>query len=58
MDLESVEKNHIAHILGFTKGNKVEAARLLKIGIATLYRKIEHYRLNLNSDNELKNIHT
>jgi transcriptional regulator with PAS, ATPase and Fis domain len=45
-DLESVEKNHIKHILNQTKGNKIKAAGLLKIGIATLYRKIEQYKLN------------
>lgn len=28
-----------------TKGNKAETARLLEIGIATLYRKIEEYHL-------------
>lgn len=49
MDLSSIEKFHIQRILNLTKGNKVEAARLLKIGVATLYRKIETYGLNLNS---------
>ena len=44
-DLASAEKHHIQRILGFTKGNKVEAARLLNIGLTTLYRKIEEYRL-------------
>ena len=44
-DLASAEKQHIQRILGFTKGNKVEAARLLNIGLTTLYRKIEEYRL-------------
>jgi len=58
MDLESIEKKHIRHILEITKGNKVEAARLLKIGIATLYRKIDYFGLNINSGNEFKNIHT
>ncbi|MEG0789400.1 MAG: helix-turn-helix domain-containing protein, partial [Alistipes sp.] len=27
----------------YTAGNKTEAARLLKIGLTTLYRKIEEY---------------
>lgn len=41
----SVEKLHIQKVLNHTKGNKAEAARLLEIGIATLYRKIEEYKL-------------
>lgn len=41
--LQSVEKLHIQKILNHTRGNKAEAARLLEIGIATLYRKIEEY---------------
>lgn len=41
--LQSVEKLHIQKILNHTRGNKAEAARLLEIGIATLYRKIEDY---------------
>lgn len=44
-DLNSVEKQHIAIVMAHTKGNKVEAARLLNIGLTTLYRKIEEYRL-------------
>ncbi|GAB3959682.1 sigma-54 dependent transcriptional regulator [Spirosoma harenae] len=44
-DLETVEKKHIAHILNFTNGNKAETARLLGIGLSTLYRKIEQYQL-------------
>jgi DNA-binding NtrC family response regulator len=44
--LQSVEKLHIQKVLNHTHGNKAEAARLLEIGIATLYRKIEEYRLN------------
>lgn len=43
--LESMEKLHIQKVLAFTHGNKAEAARLLDIGIATLYRKIEHYKI-------------
>lgn len=44
-DLNSVEKQHIAKVMVYTKGNKVEAARLLNIGLTTLYRKIEEYQL-------------
>ncbi|WP_229723873.1 sigma-54-dependent transcriptional regulator [Chryseobacterium sp.] len=44
--LQSVEKLHIQKVLNHTHGNKAEAARLLEIGIATLYRKIEEYRLS------------
>lgn len=42
-DLASVEKLHILKVLNHTKGNKTEAARLLNIGLTTLYRKIEEY---------------
>lgn len=45
-DLATVEKNHIQKILHYTKGNKTETARLLNIGLTTLYRKIEEYQLN------------
>ena len=44
-DLASVEKLHIQRVLIHTKGNKTEAARLLNIGLTTLYRKIEEYTL-------------
>lgn len=44
-DLHSIEKQHIAKVMAYTKGNKVEAARLLNIGLTTLYRKIEEYQL-------------
>ena len=43
--MANIEKQHIQKILKFTKGNKAEAARLMEIGIATLYRKIEEYQL-------------
>ena len=48
LDLESMERQHIHKILHLTKGNKMEAARLLKIGVATLYRKITAYRITNN----------
>jgi two-component system NtrC family response regulator len=36
---------HIQKVLKYTRGNKVEASKLLCIGLTTLYRKIEEYRL-------------
>ncbi len=42
-DLTSVEKLHIQRVLNHTKGNKTETAKLLNIGLTTLYRKIEEY---------------
>ncbi|CAG5068839.1 Regulatory protein AtoC [Dyadobacter sp. CECT 9623] len=43
--LASAEKLHLRKVLNHTNGNKAEAARLLEIGIATLYRKVEEYKL-------------
>jgi DNA-binding NtrC family response regulator len=43
--MRSLEKEHIQKVIQYTKGNKAEAARLLEIGIATLYRKLEEYHL-------------
>lgn len=44
-ELSVMEKVHISRVLEYTKGNKTEAARLLKIGLTTLYRKIEEYNI-------------
>ncbi len=44
-DLASVEKLHLQRMLNHTKGNKTETAKLLNIGLTTLYRKIEEYKL-------------
>ena len=44
-ELAAMERRHIARVLEFTKGNKTETARLLKIGLTTLYRKIEEYKI-------------
>ena len=41
--LDDLERRHILRVLEHTAGNKAEAARLLGIGIATLYRKLESY---------------
>lgn len=43
--LANVEQSHIQRVLNHTKGNKTETARLLGIGLTTLYRKIEEYGL-------------
>ena len=44
-ELAEIERQHILKVLLHTKGNKTEAARLLNIGLTTLYRKIEEYKL-------------
>ncbi|MEG1555873.1 MAG: sigma-54 dependent transcriptional regulator [Bacteroidales bacterium] len=44
-DLSTVERRHISRVLEYTNGNKTEAARLLKIGLTTLYRKLEEYEI-------------
>ena len=45
LELQSIEKQHIIKVLAYTKGNKTEAARLMAIGLTTLYRKIDEYQL-------------
>jgi two-component system NtrC family response regulator len=44
--MQSVEKLHIQKVLNYTNGNKAETARLLEIGIATLYRKLDEYNIH------------
>jgi DNA-binding NtrC family response regulator len=41
--LEAVEREHVLQALQATEGDKVEAAELLGIGLATLYRKLKAY---------------
>jgi two-component system, NtrC family, response regulator len=41
--MESIEKEHIIKILNKTSNNKIETAKLLKIGLTTLYRKLKDY---------------
>lgn len=43
--MASAEKLHIQKVLNYAKGNKAEAARLLEIGVSTLYRKMEEFGL-------------
>lgn len=46
LSLASVEKNHIQKVLQYTKGNKTKTAVLLGIGLTTLYRKMEEYKIS------------
>ena len=46
MSLEDIEKNAIISTLTLTRGNKTQAAKILKIGRKTLHRKLEDYGLN------------
>lgn len=43
--LAQAERLHIQKVFRHTGGNKAETARLLEIGIATLYRKLEEYKI-------------
>jgi two-component system NtrC family response regulator len=47
MKMETIEKQHIMKVLKHTRGNKTETARLLGIGLTTLYRKIEELKITL-----------
>lgn len=46
LDMASLEEKHIKKVLQYTTGNKTETARLLGIGLATLYRKMEQYQIS------------
>jgi two-component system NtrC family response regulator len=46
VDLATIERQHIKKILGRTNGNKTETARLLGIGLTTLYRKLDEYKIS------------
>jgi DNA-binding NtrC family response regulator len=43
--LEDMEREHIRRVLEITGNNRTEAAKILKIGERTLYRKIKDYNL-------------
>ncbi|HMH35032.1 MAG TPA: sigma-54 dependent transcriptional regulator [Puia sp.] len=47
-DLASMEKLHIQRVLNHARGNKTETAKLLNIGLTTLYRKMEEYGIVWN----------
>lgn len=46
LSMQLMEKQHIMKVLNYTQGNKTESARLLGIGLTTLYRKIEEYQID------------
>jgi DNA-binding NtrC family response regulator len=48
MTLEAMEKEHILRVLKETGGNRKKAAVILGINTATVYRKIEKYRISDN----------
>ena len=43
--LEEMEKKHLARVLDQCRGNKIQAARKLKISRSTLYRKLQQYQI-------------
>lgn len=48
-ELANMKRKHIIKVLQYTAGNKTEAARLMHIGLTTLYRKIEEYDINIEN---------
>jgi DNA-binding NtrC family response regulator len=44
--LREVEKNQILKVLFMTKGNHVQASKILRISKATLYRKLKIYNIS------------
>lgn len=45
LDLATIEKTHIKWVLNHVNGNRTHAAKLLDIGVSTLYLKIKEYNL-------------
>jgi two-component system, NtrC family, response regulator len=45
ISLAAIEKQHIQKVLSLAQGNKTKAAKLLDIGLTTLYQKIKDYNL-------------
>ncbi|GGE26337.1 sigma-54-dependent transcriptional regulator [Psychroflexus planctonicus] len=46
LSLKDIEKKHIQKILTHTNQNKTQSAKILDIGLTTLYAKIKEYGLN------------
>jgi two-component system NtrC family response regulator len=47
MNMQAIARQHILKVINYTRGNKTETARLLGIGLTTLYRKIEEYKIQV-----------
>lgn len=45
LDLAYVEKIHIERVLKLARGNKTKTARMLNIGVSTLYRKLNEFEI-------------
>jgi len=45
-NLANIERSHIQKVLRHCKGNKTKGADLLGIGLTTLYRKLEDYKIS------------
>jgi len=45
LSLEEIEKRHIEKVLEITAGNRPKAAKILRVNVSTVYRKIEKYSL-------------
>jgi two-component system NtrC family response regulator len=45
LNLQEIERQHIIKVLKHTSGNKTETSRQLGIGLTTLYRKIDEYKI-------------
>lgn len=46
-ELSTIEKVHIQKVIHYTRGNKTKAAELLGIGLTTLYRKLDEYKITV-----------
>jgi transcriptional regulator with PAS, ATPase and Fis domain len=45
LSLEEIEKRYIEKVLEITGGNRPKAAKILRVNVSTVYRKIEKYSL-------------
>ncbi len=45
LELAFIEKKHIERVMKMANGNKTQAAKLLNIGVSTLYRKLNEYEI-------------